>query len=286
MSTNTSSIKLWVESILKEIPPQQWSTYLTPAILADLPQEQHEAILEVLPQCGANVNRVPGALRVLSMGFNVHIGGSDPHVPYPIDFCVRVNGERAGINLLIKPTDDWFDPMMFYDMPIGPSAEFFNLILHLKKVTKKKLELRDFELLLLKTYRPACPGGYQLGTAGGVFEVDDTEHSVSIRETKEEFRGFTYLGWSPLLSQQLYQAGNIFELQSVGVVLGYFPNKNHIETAREEGVEGWVAINLQQAQSRLDKITECVWEDEEIWTDGKVHHGLLSLLPKLKMVLS
>lgn len=267
--------------------PEDWGIHLDPATLDDMPQEFHEMILDKLPQCGAIKHRTPGELRVLSMGFNVHIGGNDPRVPYPVDFCVRASGERAGVNLLIRPKPLWFRPEMLEGTETGPGANFFSVAKHINEVTGGVYRhLRNWELLLLKTYRPASPSGYQWGTAGGVFEVTDTEESVSIRETKEEFRGFKYLGWSPLLSQQLYQSGNIFELQSIGVVIGFMDASVPVKTAHEEGIEDWLAVELDKAEAFQLGIEKHSWKDGDIWTDGKVSHGLSILLPRMERTLS
>lgn len=267
--------------------PEHWGIHLDPAALDDMPQEFHEMILDRLPQCGAIKDRVPGTLRVLSMGFNVHIGGTDPRVPFPIDFCVRANGERAGINLLVRPKSDWFRPEMLNGIETGPGADFFEVVRTLNAVTGGAYRhLRNYELLLLKTFRPSSPGGYQWGTAGGVFEVDDTEETVSIRETKEEFKGFTYRGWTPLLSQQLYQSGNIFELQSIGAVFGSMDAAIPVATAVDEGIVDWLAVRLDTAEEFLNSISRRAWKNERVWTDGKISHGLSVLIPRMERALS
>jgi len=220
----------------------------------------------------------------LSMGFNVHIGGTDKRCEFPIDFCVRINGEKAAVNVLIRPVPDKFSLDMLDGLETGPKQSFFTIMCAL--ANRGLDRLRYYELALLRIFRPASPGGYQYGTAGGVFEgAHDTARERTFQETREEFKGFEYLGWDLLLAEQVYQSGNIYELQSVGVVIGHIPNPEAVQTEKAEGIEDWKTVPLDTAFNFFDELRRVPLTDPHcIRHDGKIDHGLARLLPRLAKI--
>lgn len=271
-----------LDSVPVEDRVKAW-TKITPVMLWHLSEDAMEALFDRLPQCGAIAGRERGKLRVLSMGFNVHIAGTDRRVPYPFDFCVRINGYEAAVNVLVLVKPEKFSLGLLDGLSMGPGLSFYDAVRRLRD--RGIASLDDFEVALLRMYRPASPGpdGYQYGTAGGVFEgPGDTARDRSLQETKQEFRGFEYLAWDLVLNQEAYQAGNIYELHSAGVVLGHLPDRSKVETSKPEAIEDWITVPLDRVFNFFDQLRRVSPGDPTcIRHDSKIDHALRIIIPKM-----
>ena len=281
------------EKLLDSVPVSErlgtW-TKIKPAALQYLSQEAHEALLNRLPQCGTIKDRQAGALRVLSLGFHVHVAGTDPRCTYQPDFFVRINGYRGVTNLLIQPRAYRFDPAMLAGLNVGPKADCFEILQHLAARYQLRY-LHHYELVVLRMYRPGCPNSYQWSTVGGVLEEEE-EHggAAAIRaraclETREEVRGYEIYGWAPLACNLCYQAGNLAELQHLGVTLGLMSNRQLVQLNTAEGITELHTVLLDHAQGFFEKLRGVPPHRSDcIVPDGKLCHGLEILLPKLQSI--
>lgn len=281
------SFRQLLDSVPAKERMKHW-TQICPSTLERLPTEMHEALLDRLPQCGAIKQRQSGNLRVLSLGFNVHIAGQDPRCAYPIDFCVRINGYQAAINLLLRPSPGRFSREMLSGMVVGPTADFFDVMRHMSGAGL--CYSTDYELILLKMFRPCCPNALQWGTAGGTFSEPEERRGAAAaqfrgwKETQEEFSGYHILGWTSLVDGAIYQSGNVYEIQHIGVSIGYIPSGDGITVAESEGILGWQAVPLMTASHYLKRLTEVVSHDDPdcIFPDAKIGHGIEVLMPRLR----
>lgn len=282
------------EELLDGTPSSDWLKKLKPILTGNrlhyLSQACHEVLLDRLPQAGPTRYRKPGQLRVTTFGYNCMIEGTDERCPYPFNFCVRLDSFQAAITLLIQPNDPEIVKVFLSRQPtLGPNQNFYKVINDLVQCGASRLQ--NYSVIFLLMFRPGTPTGWQWGTAGGTFsaaeEEKELEAAVGLRifnETREEFKGYKFWGWTPLIPGQIYQSGNVFEIQYIGASVGYLPPDSETGLAQGEAIAEFKIIPLPQAQKWMQKIDGSLALGSTVVDsyDGKIRHGLAELIPRLK----
>lgn len=247
---------------------------LSLSVLQSLTREESEALLNLLPQLGALRGRAPGALRIRSAGYHIHLQGNDTHCPYPVDFFVRAGGFLSTVNLVLRLPACHVSDKLFTGMPIGSA---FDLLNALRVLNGQGLGLMDLELVQQAIYRPCVPNKFHWSSPGGVRQPKEDEQEHGLRELAEEAPGLVVIASRVLLRQREYQAGNLPEFHTLtGVLCVGRPILS--DAARSQGIKQYCFIPLPEAEDWFD--AQCAMDLNDpacMLPGGKTEHALLKL---------